>query len=329
MHFHHRTPRITAIGRAVLVLITAATCFFAQPTPKVTAQDGKPPVYSLMLPVLTRGQQPYFRKADPTPLPEWLATVNEFRSMSNLPPVSEDPEFSEGDLLHSRYSVKNDVLMHDEIEGNPYYTEAGKRAAQASNLMADWDHTKSDREAIEAWMQAPFHALAILDPELSRVGYGAYREADGNIQMSAALDVLRGRAGVPAGVQFPIFWPGDGATVSLLQFWGESPDPLTSCPGYSTPAGLPIYIQTGAGDQTPNVTDYKVKVDGRAVESCAISETSYRNPDANTQALGRAILNDRDAVVIIPRQPLEPGKTYQVSVTIDGQQYAWSFNTAR
>ena len=58
------------------------------------------------------------------------------------------------------------------------------------------------------------------------------------------------------------------------------------------------------------------------------SETSYTNPDPVQQSLGRGILASRDAIVLIPRQPLTPGARYTVSLTVDGVPYGWSFQVA-
>jgi len=177
-------------------------------------------------------------------------------------------------------------------------------------------------------MAAPFHAVGILDPRLTRVGFGSYREGDGGVQMAAALDVIRGLGALPAGTRYPIFWPAEGMTLPLRSFWGEYPDPLTSCPGYRLPTGLPIIVQFGAGERTPRVTAHSLRDGGTALEHCVITEESYVNPDAGAQQTGRLILGQRDAVVLIPRQRLAGGATYTASLTVDGQTYSWTFAVA-
>jgi hypothetical protein len=61
------------------------------------------------------------------------------------------------------------------------------------------------------------------------------------------------------------------------------------------------------------------------LEHCVFDETTYTNPDSGTQSTGRNVLNARDAIVLIPRNPLTAGAIYQVSITANGQTYAWSF----
>jgi hypothetical protein len=248
--------------------------------------------------------------------------------MALLPEVYENASWSSGGMAHSRYTVKNDVLMHGEDTRNQWYTPEGLAAAESGNLMGSYDATSSDRRAIDSWMQAPFHAVGILDPALEQVGFGSYRETDGGLQMGATLDVVRGIGGIPASIAFPVSWPANGVTVPLTKFWGESPDPLTSCPGYASPAGLPIVLQLGPGNLTPVVSSYSFSQGGTALESCVFTEGTYSNPDPTSQDLGRAVLNERDAVIMIPRVPLTPGASYTVSITANGQTYTWTFTVA-
>ena len=113
----------------------------------------------------------------------------------------------------------------------------------------------------------------------------------------------------------------------VLQYVGEYPSPLTSCPGYVAPSGPPIILQLGTGSVTPVVGATWLRRDGLDLAHCVFSETSYVNPDAAAQALGRNVLNSRDAVVIMPREPFVAGAEYTVSVTVNGVRYTWSFQT--
>ena len=183
----------------------------------------------------------------------------------------------------------------------------------------------SDRHAVEVWVQAPFHLVGIIDPELQEVGFGSYREPIGRWHMAAALDVLSGLGSVPATTRFPIFYPRDGAYMPVLEHSMESPDPLTSCPGYKSPSGPPLLLQIGDGREVPHVEATSLQRDGVEVDHCVFDETTYRNPDANLQSLGRGILDGRDAIVIMPRERLVSGSVYTVSVAVNGAVYTWSF----
>lgn len=148
--------------------------------------------------------------------------------------------------------------------------------------------------------------------------------------MAAALNVLTGLDySAPPSTGYPVMWPGGGTTTPLKAYGGnESPDPLTSCPGYASPAGLPIILQIGNGNVTPSVGDHSFTDGSAALDHCVFDETSYTNPDSGTQALGRSVLNSRDAIVLIPRSPLTTGLPYTVSVTANGQTYSWSFTVS-
>jgi hypothetical protein len=159
--------------------------------------------------------------------------------------------------------------------------------------------------------------------------YGSYREEDGGWEMGGCLDVLRGLGTISPSISFPIRWPEDGATMPYDTYnGGESPDPLSSCNGYSIPSGPPIYFQIGSGNQVPNVTSHSFQLGASVLESCVFDETSYINPNPSYQSLGRSVLNARDAIIIIPRYPLTPSTTYSVSITVNGQVYNWSFTTS-
>ncbi len=264
----------------------------------------------------------------PTPPPpgDWLAYVNYYRAMAGLPAVAEDATWSNGCWLHSRYCVKEDEPGHYERPESSWYTPEGATAGGNGNVMASGSSTRSDEYAIDMWMSGPFHALGIIDPRLEEVGFGSYREAAGWWQMAATLDVLRGLGSVPPTVTFPIYYPIAGSTTYQVSYNGsEWPDPLSSCSGYSAPSGPPILLQLGSYSVTPDVTAHSFSAGGTPLDHCVYDETTYTNPDSYQQSQGRAVLNMRDAIALIPRLPLAPGTTYDVSITTNSQTYAWSF----
>ncbi len=110
-----------------------------------------------------------------------------------------------------------------------------------------------------------------------------------------------------------------------LYLGGETPDPLSACPSFTTPSGPPIIVQFGSGFTSVNITAHTFQQGATNVEHCIYTETSYTNPNPQHQALGRSFLSSRDATVIIPRNPLTPGASYTVSLTANGQSYTWSF----
>ncbi|MBA3269284.1 MAG: hypothetical protein H0T71_02145 [Acidobacteria bacterium] len=268
----------------------------------------------------------------------WLAQVNVWRSRAGLNRVTEDVALSARDVLHARYSVKEDVLEHGENSASPWYTTEGRDAARVSSGAGNSNAAAPDSFAIEGWVQAPFHALGMLDPRLQTVGYGSYREADGGLQMSGWLDTGSGR-GTSQAHALPIAFPGNGSRIPIPSaeicppgracFWGETPSPLTSCPGYSAPAGLPLTLQftppAFTSPTPPVVTASSLLRNGTPVEICVFTGGTYTNPDAASQSVGRSILTAYGAVVIVPRSPLPAGASYTATVTSGGQTFQWTF----
>ncbi|HZD10206.1 MAG TPA: CAP domain-containing protein [Candidatus Binatia bacterium] len=262
----------------------------------------------------------------PAPTPSWLGYVNRFREEGEVPPVSEDVAWSLGSEEHSRYTVKTDFISHSEDNSNPWYSLAGSDAAQNGNLAATIWYEAPAEWAVDYWISAPFHALPMLDPQLQAVGFGWYREQDGGVVFAANMDILRGLNQELVDFSYPIMFPRDGGTAWVRQsVLYEYPDPLTACPGYSKPTGPPIILQMGTGRGTPIIGGSSFRSGDQVLDHCVFGENTYVNPDAAAQQSGRRILDVRDAIVLIPRVPLQPDKTYTASILADGQQVTWSF----
>jgi hypothetical protein len=259
--------------------------------------------------------------------PEWLQYVNQFRLEAALAPLTENVDWSYGDWLHGRYMVKEDYVGHSEDPASPWYTDEGNLAAQKGNVAVSAVSTAPDKFAVDVWMSGPFHAVAIVDPELHVTGFGSYRENIGLWKTGATLDVARGRGDIPGTVTFPLPYPRNGGAIWLRSHFGnEWPDPLAGCPGYSAPTGSPIILQLGDGSLTPDVTSTSFANEDGALEHCVFDETDYTHPtDSGQQSTGRVILNTRDAVVLLPRQPLQVNRTYTASITANGVTTTWSF----
>jgi len=246
----------------------------------------------------------------------WLQAVNLYRAVAGLTPVAEDPALSDGDRKHAQYVVRNDELSHSEDPAKPGYTPEGAAAGSRSNVAAATSATLSETAPIDLWMRGPYHAIGILDPTLATVGFGIAHDDTGGIQSAAALDVLSGRSASNSTATYPILFPGDGSQVPIDRYDGtERPDPLAQCPGYAAPTGLPLIVQLADG-VTPTVTSSSFTRDGASVEHCVFAGSPGDS------------LGNRRAVVLIGREVLRKGSTYQASITVGGQTITWSFALA-
>ncbi len=246
---------------------------------------------------------------------DWLTTVNYFRDMAALPPVSDDANLSNGAYKHSCYMLQNDIA-HDEIPGRPGYTPEGDLAGNNGNVAVSSVAGTSARSHIELWMTGPFHAIGVLRPNLQRVGFGKCdNPSTPKWRSGATLDVLRGLGPSTPRTQ-PVLFPGNGSTTNLNRFIVETPDPRAYC-GWSTsePTGLPVIAlmpEAVNGSVTTSVTG-----PGGPLQTCSLSRL-------NTDGTAQAILAADNAIVAIPRNPLVEG-TYTVTVTSQARTVTWSF----
>lgn len=246
----------------------------------------------------------------------WLDRLNTWRASTGLPALTENTTWSQGDYNHAVYMVKNNLVTHYETVGTPYYTPEGDTAARNSNIQVSSTTGTTDSDAIDWWMGAPFHAMGMMDPRLTTTGFGSYRDSTTSPwQEGGALDVLRGNPFT--GGTYPVFFPGNGTTEPLTQYSGnEFPDPLQACAGYTTPVGLPIFIEVGGNVATTASPVHSLTGNGVALAHCII--------DSTVPSVG-SNLTSRGGVIIIPRQPLQAGVKYVVALTVNGVPYTWSF----
>ncbi len=279
------------------------------------------------------GEQSQVYTAGSTYITTGIDRLNYYRSLAGVPQVSDLAYWSGGCSAHAYYMVMNGYLVHDEDPDNPYYTYEGYAAAQSSNLLGFSGIPEQDQRAlwgVDVMMQTPFHGIPMLDPRLTMAGYGYSTDADSPLHYAAVLDVYRG---IDYGITstYPIYWPpADGQTPLIEYTGGETPDPLSPCGvTYSPPTGAPIWLILGDGSGEQTITAHNLTADGTAIPHCVYDYQSYTNPNPPHEADGQTLLDWYDAVVIVPRDPLEQGKTYTAYVALStGDEYTWSFQVS-
>ena len=269
--------------------------------------------------------------APPDPLPasaNWLNTMNYYRRTSGVDSVVEEPSWSAGIVSHlvylrdtpASYRTGNYQSAHTENPASPAYTPDGDAAGGSSNLGGGSDQ----RSAIEGWMTAPFHAIGILRPNLESSAFGA-------LGYSAGLDVIRGLRYPATPPTAPILFPGNGAVVRVTRFTGESPNPLESCPGYSS-SGLPLIMMLPTDPPPSGINATMTLPYGAMVTApdlCIVTRHTYQTSDPVYGSTGGSILATSNAVLIIPRSPLTPGR-HTLHVEMPGQATIdWSFFVAQ
>src|SRR5260370_33869728 len=104
-----------------------------------------------------------------------------------------------------------------EVPSSPQYTPEGDAAAQNGNIEVNSTTSFTDDQAIDFWMEPPFHAMGMMDPRLTQSGYGAYRaNGYGTWAAGFALDVIRGNSVTVR--TYPGFWPRNGQPAALRRY---------------------------------------------------------------------------------------------------------------
>lgn len=223
--------------------------------------------------------------ADQQPFKGLLARWNWYRESAGVPPITADPDLSEGAALHSKYLIENHVPGADafivdakmenvqvypgvrsEASGNPGYSRISERAANAGYIIRARAIPADGASIIDMMMPLGFNELPLLNPQLTAIGYGSYCE-NGDCVMTISLkqgaseSILASLYEVPvftkatdssvgpflrARLRRPILFPPDKGTAVVASFDGKAqPNPQTSC-GYSGETGPPILLSLGA-----------------------------------------------------------------------------------
>lgn len=289
-------------------------------------------LYPANSPMRPRVYLPIVIKSDNIPQPVYNPTaavnrLNWWRGLAGAGAAAGNLELHSGCRAHARWMVNGQTAAHTEDPSLPGYTIEGDSCGQAANIGFGTDVYPSDEQAVDALMASPFHALAALDPRLAEVGFGSARldMAWSGSYFGAALDVFHGIDWSRSGT-FMTF-PRNGGTLPILAYNGlAQPDPLTSCPGYTAPSGpglLAMFAPSG------NVVSSTFRQGSTLLEHCVIRFGVYTHPNTNLMQQGNTVLANLGAIMVIPRQPLQAGKAYTVTLTYNnGQSLSWSFTTA-
>jgi hypothetical protein len=239
---------------------------------------------------------------------------------------------------------------HYESTGNPWYTADGADWAGAATIIRGAAIPLDGASLVDGQAER-LDSTAIVNPQLVAVGFGRYcagLNCAGVVVYRQGLEKSRFLApyesnamdwnpqlgSIPftrARLRKPIEFPANGMQFpSGAERAGEYPDPMSSCPGFARPIGVPIILELGApvsGDEV-TVASSSISDGATQIETCAFDATTYANPDGFQQTLARRLLYYGGIVVVIPKSRLQPGPQYNVNIVADSQTYAWSFSIA-
>lgn len=263
-----------------------------------------------------------------------LEHLNLYRVGAQLPPVTLDANGSLPNWLHVRYIAENNRHGHTQDPTHPWAHPDGAKAGAASNVSTGYGEPRDNPTwVMHSFGQAPFHLMSLLDPRTTAVRLGYYHATSGCLEgddwcgpiSSAALEPVR-TGTWPAGRK--VYFPGEGQTIDMLDFWGEYPSPAGLCPTeYQTsPSGLPLFVARGWGI-TPRIENSSLTTNGVELEHCIVRGTTDYGAGAEEAAFAADLLQGYGATILLPLEPLEPLSSYTVTfITSDGEEQ-WTFHT--
>ena len=257
--------------------------------------------------------------ASPTPayIPQaadWLTTVNYYRSMAGVSPVTEDPTMSAGAAAHSCYMLYNGIA-HDETPGLTGLHARRRRSRQQRQRRRVERHQHQcpqSRRTVDD-RPVPRHRRAAPEPAHNRLRpLRPRRHADLAFRRNARRDPRARLGTAPRRTRSCSRATGPPRTSTASSV--ESPNPLTFC-GWSGPAGLPIIAMMPEAADNASAT---LTGPNGPIDVCVLSA-------ANTNGVAQQILQGDNAVIIVPRTVLPQG-AFSVSANTSARTVNWSFN---
>lgn len=232
--------------------------------------------------------------------------LNHYRSQAGLAPVVRDDSLGVGCQLHAEYLVKQADLIqktnasvNDEDPLLPGFTAEGRRSAKRSDVFTN---SPIPVMQIDDLMATFTRRVRLLDPAMQRIGFGCAHEIGRGWRCVLDLNAGRGDARV---IRYP------------------APDQEdVPCVGFDRPkpSGFPISV-TFPKQANVRKAQALLSLDGADVE---VSISSLEKPVA-AKSSGTTL-------GIYPLEPLQPGRTYTVTISaiVDAAEWRqeWKFTTA-
>ncbi len=241
--------------------------------------------------------------------------LHEFRLAMGLPPAECDPVLMRAAQAHAVYLARHGLDGHAETAGQDGFTGVtpAERTNGFSGRVAELVHGYTDGvTAVDGLLTAVYHRLPLMDPAATRYGVGVARSARPICVVVAGAPPGEARA---AG---PVVCPRD-RQVYVPPSWSGLEDPSPLPAGAVGPVGFPIALVSPGTPIT--AVEEAVVLDSRDQPV----ECWLLRPGSDPAKLLT------DAVVLIPRRPLDPQRQYTVNLrarTAEGQiTRTWRFST--
>ncbi|MEI8282313.1 MAG: CAP domain-containing protein [Armatimonadota bacterium] len=243
-----------------------------------------------------------------------LGIFNQIRSEHGFGPIRFDPCFNLAATAHTNYLTLNKEGGHNEDPANPGYTGMGAadRVGLFGHVGSSWEVVSTGatcyQDGIIGLWDAPYHRISMMKPGLVIAG-ASYK--DGNLTVDGDGMTMDGMFVSP---------PVSGLNIAPSWENNESPNPTRSFAGAEHVLGYPV-VATIYGDKVKTISIVSASfatASGKEIER-------YELSPENDEHL-------KNSVILIPKKPLESGKTYSVNLKLKdntGAVYtkAWKFTT--
>jgi len=256
-----------------------------------------------------------------------LAYLNAYRAAAGLPAFSLDPALEAAASAHAGYVAADlSAAGHIEQPGPAAFTGVGPTDrsiyfgyyAGTSEVV----HFESGAEkAVDGWLSAPYHRLALVDPNNRLLGYGhASAQRLVNVLNCGPSWPLAAGGATDSIDRTIVQWPYPGQT-GVPTCWSglENPDPLRLYPGVRGPVGYTVTLGFPEAEEPVRLSSATLTdASGTAVTSMLFS------PAIDQYLTG--------TVAVIPYEPLQPNTVYtaRFAGTVgDSTAFdeTWSFTT--
>ena len=245
---------------------------------------------------------------------EMLRVHNELRLAVGAPVVRGDDRVTAAAQRHAEYLARNNVLGHEESQGDPGFTGISVRDRLVAQGYPDTNASEvatsfgNGVDGVRSLWVLPYHRLGLMHPHAIVAGWG-HAEVGGRSTTvgvilydfgSAAPDLIRSPA---AGQQVAGSWEGE-----------EFPDVLPA--GAARPVGYPVMVVFSKAQATELRSARLTDASGREVSSYTVPQ-----------------IYERDYAAIVPATPLAAGTRYHVRLELHVADRdvieEWDFETER
>lgn len=244
-----------------------------------------------------------------------LAQMNGYRKKLGLEPCTFDPRLLLAAEQHVKYLEANQMKTHLQISGKPSFLGSMPmdRAQAFGWVQGIWEGLGFDfrlpDDGLRVVFDAPYHRTSFMQPGAWSVGIAAGTGVlcvDGQVSDAVATVVS----------------PADGQTEVPINWENpEKPDPLRIWPDARRPIGYAIVFQR-FDPNCKKLLDVKAKLTSMGKDVPFLLNSPANDELCTTNAF------------LLPKDPLEPGRTYTVTVEATDDKglkldRTWSFTTAK